>query len=222
MATVQPTTRVRAVAKDVHISPQKVRLVIDQVRGKRVNEALAILRFLPQGAAREVARVVRSAVRERGTQQRHGPGGFDHRARICGRRDQTEAIHGALARAAGGDPEAVQPYHDRCRGAPATGACGTPCAAPRGGGDRRAVAGARRPPSRAAACRHGRKRRARSRVLPKPPAGGDDRARCGGDAPCSTASRSKLPPPLEARRPSGRDRNRRFGPRTEARSRIAA
>jgi large subunit ribosomal protein L22 len=61
MATVQPTTRVRAVAKDIHISPQKVRLVIDQVRGKRVNEALAILRFLPQGAAREVARVVRSA-----------------------------------------------------------------------------------------------------------------------------------------------------------------
>lgn len=61
MATVQPTTRVRAVAKDVHISPQKVRLVIDQVRGKRVNEALAILRFLPQGAANEVARVVRSA-----------------------------------------------------------------------------------------------------------------------------------------------------------------
>lgn len=61
MATAQPTTRVRAVAKDVHISPQKVRLVIDQVRGKRVNEALAILRFLPQGAASEVARVVRSA-----------------------------------------------------------------------------------------------------------------------------------------------------------------
>lgn len=61
MARVQPTTRVRAVAKDVHISPQKVRLVIDQVRGKRVNEALAILRFLPQGAADEVARVVRSA-----------------------------------------------------------------------------------------------------------------------------------------------------------------
>jgi large subunit ribosomal protein L22 len=61
MATSQPTTRVRAVAKDIRISPQRVRLVIDQVRGKRVNEALAILRFLPQGAAREVARVVRSA-----------------------------------------------------------------------------------------------------------------------------------------------------------------
>ena len=61
MATVTETTRVRAVAKDIHISPQKVRLVLDQVRGKRVNEALAILRFLPQGAAREVARVVRSA-----------------------------------------------------------------------------------------------------------------------------------------------------------------
>jgi len=61
MATATETTQVRAVAKDIHISPQKVRLVLDQVRGKRVNEALAILRFLPQGAAREVARVVRSA-----------------------------------------------------------------------------------------------------------------------------------------------------------------
>jgi len=61
MATVTETPRVRAVAKDIHISPQKVRLVLDQVRGKRVNEALAVLRFLPQGAAREIARVVRSA-----------------------------------------------------------------------------------------------------------------------------------------------------------------
>ena len=61
MATATETTRVRAVAKNIQISPQKVRLVIDQIRGKRVNEALAILRFLPQGAANEVARVVRSA-----------------------------------------------------------------------------------------------------------------------------------------------------------------
>lgn len=61
MATVTETPQVRAVAKNIQISPQKVRLVVDQIRGKRVNEALAILRFLPQGAAREVARVVRSA-----------------------------------------------------------------------------------------------------------------------------------------------------------------
>ncbi len=61
MATATETPRVRAVAKNIQISPQKVRLVIDQIRGKRVNEALAILRFLPQGAANEVARVVRSA-----------------------------------------------------------------------------------------------------------------------------------------------------------------
>jgi len=51
----------RAVAKYVHISPQKIRLVLDQVRGKGAEEALAILRFMPQRAARPVAKLIRSA-----------------------------------------------------------------------------------------------------------------------------------------------------------------
>ena len=53
--------QVRAEAKDVGISPQKVQLVIDLVRGKKVNEALAILKFLPTPAARAVAKVIKSA-----------------------------------------------------------------------------------------------------------------------------------------------------------------
>lgn len=53
--------QVRAEAKDVGISPQKVRLVIDLVRGKKVDEALAILKFLSTPAARAVARVIKSA-----------------------------------------------------------------------------------------------------------------------------------------------------------------
>ncbi len=53
--------RVRAVAKDVGISPRKVRLVLDAVRGRKVDEALTILRFLPTPAARTVAKVVKSA-----------------------------------------------------------------------------------------------------------------------------------------------------------------
>ena len=54
--------KVKAVANGVGISPQKVRLVIDMVRGKRVDEALTILRFLPTPTAKAVAKVIKSAV----------------------------------------------------------------------------------------------------------------------------------------------------------------
>jgi large subunit ribosomal protein L22 len=52
---------VRAVAKSVRRSPRKVRLVVDTVRGRSVNEALAILSLMPQAAARDVFKVVKSA-----------------------------------------------------------------------------------------------------------------------------------------------------------------
>ena len=52
---------VKATSKFVRRSPHKVRLVMDAVRGKRVDEAVAILRFLPQGSAREILNVVKSA-----------------------------------------------------------------------------------------------------------------------------------------------------------------
>jgi len=52
---------VRAVAKDTGISPRKVRPLIDMVRGRKVDEALTILRFAPTPTARVVAKVVKSA-----------------------------------------------------------------------------------------------------------------------------------------------------------------
>jgi large subunit ribosomal protein L22 len=52
---------VRAVERKIGMSAQKVRLVLDAVRGKPVNEALAILKFLPQRAAGPVAKAVKSA-----------------------------------------------------------------------------------------------------------------------------------------------------------------
>jgi len=52
---------VKATSKFIRRSPQKVRLVLDAVRGKSVDEALGILRFLPNAAAREVLGVVKSA-----------------------------------------------------------------------------------------------------------------------------------------------------------------
>ncbi len=42
---------VRATGKYIRVSPRKVRLLVDAVRGRQVDEALAILRFLPNGAA---------------------------------------------------------------------------------------------------------------------------------------------------------------------------
>jgi large subunit ribosomal protein L22 len=52
----------RAVAKYVRISPQKARLVVDLVRGKKVGEAQTILRFTRKGAAGIVGKVLKSAV----------------------------------------------------------------------------------------------------------------------------------------------------------------
>ena len=43
-------------------SPQKVRLIVDLVRGKKVEEALQILRFTKKTAARDLEKLVRSAV----------------------------------------------------------------------------------------------------------------------------------------------------------------
>jgi len=54
--------KVKAVAKDVGISPQKMRLVVNMVRGRKVDEALTILKFSPTPAAKAVAKVIKSAV----------------------------------------------------------------------------------------------------------------------------------------------------------------
>src|SRR5919108_1320207 len=54
--------QVRAVAKYIRMSPRKVQLVVEGIRGRPAAEALAQLQFKPQAAAREVWKVVRSAV----------------------------------------------------------------------------------------------------------------------------------------------------------------
>lgn len=51
----------RASAKYVRISPRKARQVVDLIRGKSLDEALNILRFVPKAAATPVEKVVRSA-----------------------------------------------------------------------------------------------------------------------------------------------------------------
>lgn len=50
-----------AKAKNVRMSPRKVRIVVDIIRGKDVAEALAVLSFMPKRAAEIVAKVIKSA-----------------------------------------------------------------------------------------------------------------------------------------------------------------
>ncbi len=52
----------RAVARHVRISPRKARQVVDLIRGKDIDEALAILKHLPNRSAGMVEKVVRSAM----------------------------------------------------------------------------------------------------------------------------------------------------------------
>src|ERR671938_708875 len=61
MATAE-TREVRAVAKWVRMSPRKARLVTEHIRGRTVPEARTVLAFTPRAAAREVEKVLRSAI----------------------------------------------------------------------------------------------------------------------------------------------------------------
>jgi len=52
----------KSILRDVRMSPRKGRLVADMIRGKRVEEALAILRFTPKKAARLLTKALQAAV----------------------------------------------------------------------------------------------------------------------------------------------------------------
>jgi large subunit ribosomal protein L22 len=63
----------RATAKYVRTSAQKAGLVLDLIRGRDVNSALATLRFARKGVARDIEKVLRSAIAN--AQQKEGFGG---------------------------------------------------------------------------------------------------------------------------------------------------
>jgi ribosomal protein L22 len=58
--TVDPVL-VTATAKYVRVSPRKVRLIADQVRGKHIDDARSLLQFSPRSAADDIAKVIESA-----------------------------------------------------------------------------------------------------------------------------------------------------------------
>ena len=63
----------RATGRYVRTSAQKAGLVMDQIRGRNVGQALATLRFSPKAIARDIEKVLRSAIAN--AQQKEGFGG---------------------------------------------------------------------------------------------------------------------------------------------------
>jgi large subunit ribosomal protein L22 len=61
-AAVKTGIEARAIQRTTRQSPYKMRLVIDQIRGQKVNDALALLQFSKKHAAKEIAKVLNSAV----------------------------------------------------------------------------------------------------------------------------------------------------------------
>jgi large subunit ribosomal protein L22 len=60
----------RAVSRHVRISPRKARLVADLIRGKKVDDALMILDFVPKKAARLMTKTLKSVIANAETSQR--------------------------------------------------------------------------------------------------------------------------------------------------------
>ena len=62
MAVTAEKQEVRAEAKWVRVSPRKARLVVEHIRGRSVPEARTVLAFTQRAAAREIEKVLHSAV----------------------------------------------------------------------------------------------------------------------------------------------------------------
>ena len=58
----EPVALARAIQRTARQSPYKMRLVIDQIRGLPVNDALALLKFSKKGAAKQIEKTLNSAV----------------------------------------------------------------------------------------------------------------------------------------------------------------
>ena len=61
-ARAEPLPDATAIQRGTRQSPYKMRLVIDQIRGKNVNEALGLLKFSKKHAAVQIAKTLNSAV----------------------------------------------------------------------------------------------------------------------------------------------------------------
>jgi ribosomal protein L22 len=138
VAVAEQQQTVRAQAKWVRMSARKGRVVAEHVRGRSVPEARAVLAFTPRAAAREIEKVLASAVAN--AEANHGLSGDDlvvhavvvdegptlkrWRARARGRvaRIKKRTCHITLTLAPGVAPVAAPPKPKKAEAAPAEAA----------------------------------------------------------------------------------------------------
>ena len=72
----------KAQARFVRVTPQKARRVVDLIRGKQAQEAVATLKFAPQAAGETVLKVVESAIANARYQADQTAQPFDERALV--------------------------------------------------------------------------------------------------------------------------------------------
>src|SRR6478672_3879505 len=72
-----PAHTARAIMRGARQSPYKMRLVIDEIRGKSVNDALAYLAFSKKHAAKQIEKTLRSAVANVEQAARNAGGSLD-------------------------------------------------------------------------------------------------------------------------------------------------
>jgi len=149
----------KAVARYIRLSPRKARLVADLIRGKSVAEALSILQYSPQHAARRIEKVLRSAVAN--AEHNHQVRSFED-LRVGAYIDGGPVMKRIQPRAMG------RAFHIRHRTSHITITLDQP------------------PEGQAAA--RGRARRAAGRAAGRPAAPGGARKRPGGESPKSTRS----------------------------------
>src|SRR2546421_8966725 len=112
MTSAEETREVRAEAKWVRSSPRKARLVVEHIRGRTVPEARTVLAFSERAVAREVEKVLRSAVAN--AEANHGLVRDDLVvSAVYVDEGPTIKRWRARARPRGPDQEAHLPHHDQ-------------------------------------------------------------------------------------------------------------
>ena len=69
----------KAVARHVRVTPMKARRVVDLIRGKQTDEAIAVLQFAPQSASEPVLKVLQSAIANARVKADQASNAFDER-----------------------------------------------------------------------------------------------------------------------------------------------
>ncbi|MAG32056.1 MAG: 50S ribosomal protein L22 [Deltaproteobacteria bacterium] len=77
MAALDSASEVRAALNNYRISPQKARLVADQIRGRGVEEALNLLELSPKKVADPLSKLLRSAVANAEQKNEHQHAGIE-------------------------------------------------------------------------------------------------------------------------------------------------